>query len=98
MPASPLAARLETASVIIGSCTTIIKLFASRATNCWMTEPARGTEGRVWYMRTLPGDVVMFKCKPESVEQIHFAAGAGLSKNIVRATAYNVLETDSEVG
>jgi hypothetical protein len=57
----------------------------------------RGTEGRVWYMRTLGDEVVMFKCKPESVEQIHFALGAGLSKAIVRATAYNVLETDAEV-
>jgi hypothetical protein len=31
------------------------------------------------------------------VEQIHFAMGAGLSKAIVRATAYNVLETEAEV-
>src|SRR5207249_4637696 len=57
----------------------------------------RGTEGRVWYMRTIAGDVVLFKCKPESVEQIHFAAGMGLSHSIVRATAYNVLETDPTV-
>lgn len=57
----------------------------------------KGSEGCVWYMRTVADQVVMFKCKPESVEQIHFAAGAGLSKNIVRATAYNVLETDPEV-
>ena len=55
----------------------------------------RGTEGRVWYMRPLAGEVVMFKCKPASVEQIHFAIGAGLSKAIVRATAYNVLETEA---
>ena len=57
----------------------------------------RGTEGRVWYLRTVAGAVVMLKCKPESVEQIHFAMGAGLSKAIVRATAYNVLETEAEV-
>lgn len=57
----------------------------------------RGTEGRVWYLHTAAGDVVMFKCKPESVEQIHFAAGMGLSHNSVRATAYNVLETDASV-
>jgi hypothetical protein len=55
----------------------------------------RGTEGRVWYMCTLGGEVVMFKCKPASVEQIHFAIGAGLGKAIVRATAYNVLETEA---
>ncbi len=55
-----------------------------------------GTEGRVWYLHDIHGTVVMFKCKPESVEQIHWAGG-GLSKNVVRATAYNVLETDEEL-
>jgi hypothetical protein len=57
----------------------------------------RGTEGRVWYMITVAGDALMFKCKPESIEQIHFAAAMGLSHSIVRATAYNVLETDPSV-
>jgi hypothetical protein len=55
-----------------------------------------GTEGRVWYLHDIHSNVVMFKCKPESVEQIHWAGG-GLSKNVVRATAYNVLETDEEL-
>lgn len=96
VPAPPLAARLEKAS-------DYQTLYQSQQADCEqgneMLEDGavRGSEGRVWYMRTLAGEVVMFKCKPESVEQIHFAAGAGLSKNVIRATAYNVLETDAEV-
>lgn len=57
----------------------------------------RGTEGRVWYLFTADGNAHMFKCKPESVEQIHFAATVRLSHSIVRATAHNVLETDPTV-
>jgi hypothetical protein len=55
-----------------------------------------GTEGRVWYLQDIHNHIVMFKCKPESVEQIHWAAG-GLSKNAVIATAYNLLETDEQL-
>ncbi|MBM3234942.1 hypothetical protein FJZ31_01455 [Candidatus Poribacteria bacterium] len=55
-----------------------------------------GTEGRVWYLQDIRNHIVMFKCKPESVEQIHWAAG-GLSKNAVIATAYNLLETDEHL-
>jgi hypothetical protein len=96
VPAAPLMARLEKASdyrdLYVG------QQGACEQSNQMLDGGAvRGTEGRVWYMRTLAGDVVMFKCKPESVEQIHFAAGAGLSKNVLKATAYNVLETDAEV-
>jgi hypothetical protein len=55
-----------------------------------------GTEGRVWYLQDIHNHIVMFKCKPESVEQIHWATG-GLSKNAVIATAYNLLETDEQL-
>ena len=55
-----------------------------------------GTEGRVWYLQDIHNRIIMFKCKPESVEQIHWAAG-GLSKNAVIATAYNLLETDEQL-
>lgn len=55
-----------------------------------------GTEGRVWYLQDIHNHIVMFKCKPESVEQIHWASG-GLSKNAVIATAYNLLETDEQL-
>jgi hypothetical protein len=55
-----------------------------------------GTEGRVWYMKTIDGKWSMFKCKPESIEKIHWAGG-GLSNNVIRATAWNVLETEDEI-
>lgn len=54
-----------------------------------------GSEGRVWYMKLETGRWIMAKCKPESIEAIHWAAG--LSKNIIRATAYNVLENHPEI-
>ena len=50
----------------------------------------RGAEGRVWYM-AVPGQWLAFKCKPETIEAIHWAAG-GLGISVIKATAYNVLE------
>lgn len=52
----------------------------------------RGAEGRVWYaFDTAGGCWQAFKCKPETIEAICWAAG-GLGLQVVRATAYNVLE------
>jgi hypothetical protein len=56
-----------------------------------------GTEGRVWYLLTEDMLWRQFKCKPETVEQIHWSASKGISKNVVRATALNVLETDDDI-
>ena len=56
----------------------------------------RGPEGRMWYMLTRTGEWRPFKCKPETIEIIHMSAG-GLGTNLIRATAYNVLETDDTV-
>lgn len=50
----------------------------------------RGVEGRVWYAK-LPDTWAAFKCKPGTIEAIHWAAG-GLGAPMVKATAYNVLE------
>lgn len=50
----------------------------------------RGAEGRVWYM-AVDGGWAAFKCKPETIEAIHWAAG-GIRKQTIQATAYNVLE------
>lgn len=52
----------------------------------------RGTEGSVWYVTTEIGDVVLFKCKPESVEAIHWAVG--INKAAVEMTCWNLLETN----
>jgi len=54
-----------------------------------------GTEGCVWYIRS-PGDrVTMWKCKPESVEEIHWATG--INKAAVIATCWNAFETSDHL-
>jgi hypothetical protein len=50
-----------------------------------------GTEGAVWYVSEPSGRVTMWKCKPESVEAIHWAVG--INKAAVIATCWNALET-----
>lgn len=56
-----------------------------------MDDRLTGTEGAVWYVTEPSGRVTMWKCKPESVEEIHWATG--ISKNAVIATCWNALET-----
>jgi hypothetical protein len=55
-------------------------------------EKLRGAEGTVWYITTASGEQVMFKCKPESVEAIHWKGG--ISKEGVKATCWNLLEVE----
>jgi hypothetical protein len=50
-----------------------------------------GTEGSVWYVRSPNGKVSMWKCKPESIEEIHWATG--INKEAVLATCWNLLES-----
>ncbi|MEO1171898.1 MAG: hypothetical protein AAFX94_07575 [Myxococcota bacterium] len=50
-----------------------------------------GTEGAILYTEDAHGAVSMWKCKPESVEAIHWATG--INKTAVLATCHNVLET-----
>ena len=50
-----------------------------------------GTEGAVWYVTEPSGRVTLWKCKPESVEAIHWAVG--VNKAAVIATCWNALET-----
>ena len=50
-----------------------------------------GTEGAVWYVVEPSGRVTLWKCKPESVEEIHWATG--ITKTAVIATCQNALET-----
>ncbi|NIR50462.1 hypothetical protein GWO43_18305, partial [candidate division KSB1 bacterium] len=50
-----------------------------------------GIEGTVWYVEQPDGRISMWKCKPESVEAIHWAAG--INKKAVLATCWNYLET-----
>lgn len=50
-----------------------------------------GTEGAVWYVTEPTARVTLWKCKPESVEEIHWATG--ITKISVIATCWNALET-----
>jgi len=50
-----------------------------------------GREGEVWYLLTEDGDWRLYKCKPETIEAIHWAAG-GIGKNQIIATCENAFE------
>jgi hypothetical protein len=58
-------------------------------------ERLAGTEGSVWFVVEPAGRVTLWKCKPESVEQIHWTAG--INKKAVIATCWNCLETNDEL-
>ncbi len=58
-------------------------------------ERLAGTEGSVWYVVEPSGRVTLWKCKPESVEQIHWTTG--INKKAVIATCWNCLETNDEL-
>jgi hypothetical protein len=55
-------------------------------------EKLSGSEGAVWYVTTTDMARVLFKCKPESVEAIHWKGG--INKAAVMATCWNLLETE----
>ena len=54
-----------------------------------------GIEGTVWYVVEPSGTMTLFKCKPESVEAIHWAVG--INKASVTMTCWNLLETSDEL-
>jgi hypothetical protein len=54
-----------------------------------------GQEGAVWYVTTTETERVLFKCKPESVEAIHWKGG--INKGAVLATCWNMLETEDVI-
>ena len=56
----------------------------------------RGQEGSVWYLQDKKENWHLFKCKPNSIEKIHWASYP-LDINIIRATATNVLEVYDSV-
>jgi len=55
-------------------------------------EKLSGSEGAVWFVTTASMERVLFKCKPESVEAIHWKGG--INKAAVMATCWNLLETE----
>jgi hypothetical protein len=58
-------------------------------------EQLSGTEGAVWCVTEPSGIVSLWKCKPESIEEIHWATG--INKQAVLATCWNALETADEL-
>jgi hypothetical protein len=57
-----------------------------------------GDEGSVWYLFTPDGNVIQYKCKPPTIEEIHWSQGAhGISFNGVVATCWNALESCDEL-
>lgn len=51
----------------------------------------KGSEGAVWYVTPASGETVIFKCKPDSVEEVHWTVG--INKAAVTMTCWNLLET-----
>lgn len=55
----------------------------------------KGDEGFIWYMSTEDG-TVQYKCKPETIESIHFAAAGKVSVATAKAACYKVIENGGE--
>ena len=55
-------------------------------------ETYAGIEGTVWYLQTIERRTIQYKCKPETIEIIHFSQGKGISRNSILATCWNALE------
>lgn len=55
----------------------------------------KGTEGAIWYTYCIADDgglySVLYKCKPPTIEEIHWGAG-GISNNGIKTTIKNALE------
>ncbi|MEE9302307.1 MAG: hypothetical protein V3U84_00845 [Thiotrichaceae bacterium] len=51
-----------------------------------------GTEGTVWYLNTPDNRCIQFKCKPDTIEAIHFSMGAGIGRNVIITTCWNAFE------
>ena len=56
-----------------------------------------GHEGQVWYLTTVEGHCLQFKCKPETIEEIHWAAGRHLSRNVITAACWKSLESSDTI-
>jgi len=56
----------------------------------------KGSEGFVLYAHLEDGNIRQFKCKPETIQQIHWTHG-GLGKNVIKATIINAFENEDNV-
>ena len=55
-----------------------------------------GSEGFVWYLEDINDVVHQYKCKPPSVEEIHWSSH-GINKNSIMTTIINAYEDNDEV-
>jgi len=94
VPAAPLVAELRAGDDAVAR---FEKLRAElEARNVRLSdEQFSGTEGAVWCVTEPSGSVSLWKCKPESIEEIHWATG--INKQAVLATCWNALETVDEL-
>ncbi|MSQ23856.1 MAG: hypothetical protein EXR58_04790 [Chloroflexi bacterium] len=53
-----------------------------------------GSEGHVWYLLDELGKWHLFKLKPAEIEAIHWTEGRRISREVIRATALNLIESD----
>lgn len=54
-----------------------------------------GREGEVWYVLLADGRWLLFKCKPETIEKIHWSA-QGIDSGSLRATVHNAPESSDD--
>ena len=90
VPAAPLACELSADADPVAKYANVRAEMEQR-NHATDDEKLIGTEGMVWYFEDPTGLITMWKCKPESVEEIHWAAG--INKKAVIATCWNFLET-----
>ena len=55
-----------------------------------------GSEGFVWYLKDINNRIHQFKCKPETIETIHWSQG-GITKASIWTTIINAYEDNEEV-
>jgi len=90
VPAAPLMAELLAGEDPVG-CFQKLRVELEARNVRLSDEQLSGTEGAVWCVTEPSGRVSLWKCKPESIEEIHWATG--INKQAVLATCWNALET-----
>jgi len=94
VPAAPLVAELRAGDDPVARFETLRAELEARNVRL-SDEQFSGTEGAVWCVTEPSGLVSLWKCKPESIEEIHWATG--INKQAVLATCWNALETVDEL-
>ena len=94
VPAAPLVGELAADADPIGRYAQL-RAELERRNHPTEDDKLTGTEGLVWYVEQPNGAITLFKCKPESVEALHWATS--INKQAVLMTCWNLLETQDEL-